>query len=251
MLTLYFSGTGNSQYIARRFSELMQSECHSIEENLDFESLISNESTIAVCYPIYGSCVPEIMRDFIKLRKSCFTGKKLIIFCTQLLFSGDGARVFTELLTDINTNIIYAEHFNMPNNISNLFIFPMASQKKIKKYIKKADYKLEIICRNIRSGIIKKRGFSVFSKYLGLIAQRFYFRKFETKAKKDVRINNDCNLCSRCTSICPTDNLELISNRIIQKEKCTLCYRCVNICPQKAITVFLHAKVIKQYKGIT
>lgn len=51
-------------------------------------------------------------------------GKKIIIFCTQLLFSGDGARVFTDLLKSISYTVIYAKHFNMPNNICNFFLAP-------------------------------------------------------------------------------------------------------------------------------
>ncbi len=62
MLTLYFSGTGNTKYIAEKFAENMQADCHSIEEEIDFASLISAADTIAICYPIYGSCVPEIKR---------------------------------------------------------------------------------------------------------------------------------------------------------------------------------------------
>ena len=32
MLTLYFSGTGNTRYIAKNFSKLMECQHHSIEE---------------------------------------------------------------------------------------------------------------------------------------------------------------------------------------------------------------------------
>ena len=59
MVAIYFSGTGNSEYISRRFSDLMGAECHSIEEDVDFERLLSGAETLAVCYPIYGSLVPR------------------------------------------------------------------------------------------------------------------------------------------------------------------------------------------------
>ena len=81
---------------------------------------------------------------------------------------------------------------------------------------------------------------------MGLFSQRLYFQSLEKRAKKDVRIDADCIRCQKCVRICPTKNLELIDNSIIQKGNCTLCYRCVNECPQKAITVFSHSKVKKQ-----
>jgi hypothetical protein len=65
MLMLYFSGTGNSKYIADTFSRHMDAKCHSIEEQLDYGQLLVSEETIAFCYPIFGSRVPRIMREFV------------------------------------------------------------------------------------------------------------------------------------------------------------------------------------------
>ena len=251
MLTLYFSGTGNTKFIAEHFSQTLAAECHSIEEEIDFSEKIAAAETIAVCYPIYGSCVPRIMRDFAEENRSAFDGKNLIILSSQLMFSGDGARVFTELLEGISFNILYAEHFNMPNNICNLFLLPIASPEKIERYVKKAKQRLARSCQNIQNGTVKKRGFNPVSKYLGLLTQRFYFPDLEKKAENDVRITADCVACGKCVKICPMNNLERIEDKIEQNGNCTLCYRCVNACPQKAITVLLHAEVKKQYPGLT
>ena len=49
MVMFYFSGTGNSKYVAELFSDKMGALCHSIEENVDFESLIESNETIAFC----------------------------------------------------------------------------------------------------------------------------------------------------------------------------------------------------------
>lgn len=248
MITLYFSGTGNTRYIAKEFSKKMQCKAYSIEEQEDFERLIKEHEIIAFSYPIYGSCVPIVMRDFVKKHKEDLNNKKLIILSTQASFSGDGARVFTNLLRKINYKVVYAEHFNMPNNICNSSLFKFPDPKKINKLIKESEEKLEKTCENIKAGIVKKRGFNIFSRGTGLFSQRLYFQLLEKRAKKDVRIDADCIRCQKCVRICPTKNLELIDNSIIQKGNCTLCYRCVNECPQKAITVFSHSKVKKQYR---
>ena len=55
MVIVYFSGTGNSKYIAEKFADRMQIEAHSIEETIDFGNVFNKVDTIAVCYPIYGS----------------------------------------------------------------------------------------------------------------------------------------------------------------------------------------------------
>jgi hypothetical protein len=169
MLMLYFSGTGNSKYIAETFSRYMDAKCHSIEEQLDYDQLLASEETIAFCYPIFGSRVPRIMREFVVQHIESLKNKKLIIFCTQMMFSGDGARVFTNMFPRGDIEVIYAEHFFMPNNVNNLFFLPLASKERIAKQIKAADRKMQIVCQNITAGIVKKRGFNIISRGLGLL----------------------------------------------------------------------------------
>ena len=248
MLTLYFSGTGNTRYIATQFAKKMHHEAYSIEEDLDFVSLITRHETIAFCYPIYTSDVPYIMKRFVNTHRHLLQNKNLILLSTQLLFSGDGARVFTDLLKDITYSVIYAEHFNMPNNICNLWVFPLAKEKKMNRYLHHAQSKLNRVCTHIKQGIVKRRGFNPVSRWLGWFTQRSYFPKIEAKAMKDVRIDTDCNLCGTCTRVCPMNNLTIENNQVTQQGICTLCYRCVNLCPQKAITVLIHSKVKRQYR---
>lgn len=249
MLMLYFSGTGNSEYIARRFSSLMHADCHSIEENADFNSLLAGTDTVAVCYPVYGSLVPRIMREFVSDHRAGFKNKQLIIFCTQMMFSGDGARAFARLLPGCDSRVIYAEHFCMPNNICNFFLFPIREGERIRKK-KSADRKIKSVCHNIRHGIRKKRGWNPFSTILGK-TQNLFFPKIEEKARGSFHAGKSCTQCGLCVKCCPMHNLEIRSGRVIQKNNCTLCYRCVNLCPQKAATVCLSAKPRRQYKGIT
>lgn len=250
MLMLYFSGTGNSKYIANLFSEKTGAKCHSIEAKIDFEREIIEHDTIAFCYPIYGSYVPRIMREFVYKYVEKLKNKKLIIFCTQLVFSGDGARAFTDLLPDGYGEVIYAEHFNMPNNICNIKIFPIKNGKKIKKHIKTAEKKMNKVCKNIEAGKIKKRGFNKFSNILGK-TQSELWPEIEEKNKSSVEIDEECIKCNLCVKICPMKNLISSNKGILQNDNCILCYRCVNACPKKAITVLIHKKPKKQYKGIS
>lgn len=248
MIMLYFSGTGNSEYIARRFSERMGVHCHSIEEDMDFAKLLADEDTVAVCYPIYGSCAPRIMRDFVERHRAILSEKKLIILCTQMMFSGDGARAFARLLPGCDDHVVYAEHFNMPNNISNFWLFPIREGERRRKQ-RAADRKIERVCRDIQSGIINLRGWSDFSALLGKM-QNTHWLDVEEKQKSSFLANSDCNRCGLCVRRCPVQNLVLTETGVSQKNNCILCYRCVNLCPKQAATVLLHKKPKRQYKGI-
>jgi len=248
MVVFYFSATGNSKYVAELFCESMNADCHSIEEEADFDQLITQNDTVGFCYPIYGSRVPRLMRDFVITHTQLLENKKLIIFCTQMFFSGDGARVLTDLFPRDYVNVIYAEHFLMPNNVCNLFITPLAGKKLTQWYLAGVQKKNRKVCDGISNGVIRKRGFNPVSRALGLI-QGTFLPGIEQRALSKVWINNDCNKCGSCVSICPMDNFKLISDTIETQNNCMMCYRCINRCPQKAITVFLRGKVKKQYAG--
>ena len=246
MLTLYFSGTGNSKYIAELFSQQMDAPCHSVEEDLDFAQLIHAEETIAFCYPVYMSRVPRILREFLDLHMASLKGKKVIIFCTQLLLSGDGARAFAALFPPGHIHVIYAEHFFMPNNVSNVFILPMTSHMGIQTCIARSQRKMQSVCRNIRAGTVKKRGFNMGSQALGLI-QGVFLSAVEKRANNSVKITDDCTNCGICVTVCPMDNLVSENGQITHAHNCTMCYRCINQCPPKAITIAWHGNVKAQY----
>ena len=259
MLTLYFSATGNTKFIAELFSRQMEAICLSIEDEEDFSSHIKASNSIAFCYPIYGSRVPRIMREFVIKYMADLTGKKLIIFVTQVLFSGDGARVFTDMFWEGTVEVIYAEHFRMPNNICNLPLIGVAGPRKIKKYEQRAEAKMSRVIRDIKKGIIKKRGFSRFSEWLGKIQGIFWqgdsknsdsIRGMEQKSLSNVKIHGHCKVCNLCVIICPMKNLKYNGGKIEQQGNCTVCYRCVNRCPKQAITVLFHFRPKKQYRRL-
>jgi len=107
---------------------------------------------------------------------------------------------------------------------------------------------MNVTCNNIKNGKLMKRGFSPISRVLGLI-QGAFFPAIEKRAATKVWIDNDCNKCLLCVSICPMHNFEQTNNEIKAKGNCIMCYRCINRCPQKAISVFLHGKVKQQYSA--
>ncbi|HAX72183.1 MAG TPA: hypothetical protein DCY20_01525 [Firmicutes bacterium] len=62
MLMLYFSGTGNSKWLATRFSEKVPGHCVSIQEDVANKIANWGADPIGFCYPIYGGYAPHLMR---------------------------------------------------------------------------------------------------------------------------------------------------------------------------------------------
>ena len=261
MLTLYFSGTGNTKYAAESFSRKMGAKCLSIEDDADFSTEIKTNDVVAFCYPIYCSRVPRIMRAFVHEHMADVIGKRVVILATQQKFSGDGARVFTDLFDEGAIEVIYAEHFNLQQNMGNIPVWSALfrpGERTNRRYIKRTDAKMNIVCNNIKSGIVKLRGFSKSSVILGYIQGKPWQAdtnevapaRLEKKLMEGLRIHEDCSVCGLCVGICPMNNLELRDGKILHLNNCTLCYRCVNRCPQNAVTVFIHRRPIWQYCGM-
>lgn len=249
MLTLYFSGTGNSAYVARLFAAEMGGACHSVEDRADFSALLSAADSVAFVYPVYASRVPRILREFVEARRAELHGKGLVILCTQMGFSGDGARCFTDMLDRKSFRVLYAEHINMPNNINNFRVFPRTGDRRSARLISAARRRVGRICQNIRAGKVKKRGFNAFSRLLGLMQGAFAL-KIERLAADSVQIGGECTGCSLCVRRCPMRNLSLENGKAAAHGNCTECYRCINLCPEKAIRIYFQKKVQWQYRGV-
>jgi flavodoxin len=121
----YFSGTGNTSFVATMLCEQIRKtddcDLYAIEKHLeDANCLIDRYDLIGLGYPIYGSSLPTIVFQFIEAlsihQKLAFT------FCAQLLFSGDGAAYGGRKLEKKGFVVKWQEHFNMPNNITDLRI---------------------------------------------------------------------------------------------------------------------------------
>lgn len=248
MVIFYFSGTGNSKYIAELFALKMGAEAYSIEEAVDFSQIIGCHERIAFCYPIYGSCVPRLMRVFVDDYQELLQSHKLLVFCTQLLFSGDGARKLFEGYSKCQNQVIYAEHFSMPNNLCNAGIFKVRNGEATHKYMIRARTKVMRIKKDLEAGIHKKRGYHWISQVLGL-SQSAFWPGIEERMKGSASCDKDCTQCGICVSLCPVGNLTLTMDGIVQSNRCMFCYRCVNACPNRAITVLIKKKPKVQYRG--
>ncbi len=243
IVTLYFSGTGNSEYIAKKFAQQIHSTCISIEEDYDFLSLLQQANIICLVYPIHHSLPPIILKEFIQQFYNQFKNKKIISLCTQQCFSGDGAMSIQRYLPPCT--MLATQHFNMPNNIGSLPLWSNLTRKNPDQCIPTNNHKIIQLIKNIRQNKVSLHGSSVFARLLGKTQN--HFEKRAHLYRKDIRINSDCILCNQCIIQCPTKTLFNKNDTIQNTGKCTFCHRCVNICPKKAITVSVHRKANYQY----
>lgn len=255
----YFSGTGNTWWCAQEMQKQF-TKAHvdciivSIEQIIPerVKSLSLASDIIGIGYPVYGSDLPQPMKNFIDhtLPDNPEGKTRFFTFCTQLIFSGDGAHVYREELQKKQWNINWSVHLHMPSNIC-VTAMPLPytnDPKKISKRLVKTEKKIGKFTQAISTGRSYQQGNSKASKRLGLL-QRSPYRRYFPRLRNDVTIDYDaCIGCNLCIRICPSGNLFADGVRIGTRGTCMLCVRCYNFCPTQAIIYM--GKKHKKKRGI-
>lgn len=262
LAAFYFSGTGNTLFIAGKLCEALSSkysyEIFDIADaytNLDCAAKLRQKAAeadvIMLAFPIYGSSPPIPMRAFVHGLNKLLCDKKVILAETQYFFSGDGAASIGRTVRQYGGIVIGAEHFNMPNNLSDCKVFGIKNDEAIKKTVAKATKKLDDFAATLLSGKATKKGFSLFPHAIGYFCQRRFWRKEEAKKRTKLKVDySRCTGCGLCAQKCPVCNMGIKNGKAIALNKCVLCYRCVNLCPNKAISIIGTEPPKTQYKGI-
>ena len=234
-MILYFTGTGNSRYVARKIAEKINDEVVSINQLIKQESkdeLIStNKPFIFVC-PTYAWRLPKVVTEFI--RKTKFSGNNKVYFI--MTCGEDTAKAINyiqKLCDDKGWELKGMAEIKMPENY--IALFPVPDKETAKQIIEEADKLIYKIASDIRNennfNIVAPSGLNGTIKS-GITNIAFY--KFIVHAK-GFYSTNQCIGCGKCVNLCPLNNISLKNEKPTWKNKCTHCMACISGCPTKAI----------------
>ena len=224
-MIFYFSGTGNSRWIAEKVAEKINDKVYDIS-NMDEIPEISNEKQIGLVFPIYAWGVPEPMNLFAKRLKK--TKAFTFAICTCGANAGNALKKLSKIY-HINSsysiimpsNYIVGEDIEEKSVILNKLDNAKKEIDKISKEIlkKKKVYNVEEgKFPTMKSNIINK-GFNNFAR----TTKPFYVDK------------EKCISCGLCAKMCPAYTITLVNGNPVWGEKCYQCLKCINYCPKEAI----------------
>jgi ferredoxin len=241
----YFTGTGNSLYIARKFGEkLDNSKVISISKIIKQNNIEVNEVIGIVC-PIYMHNIPLIVIDFIKKIKQAN-----YFF---IIFAGGGElggciKATKKLCDSQQIELSSVFSIKMPGNYTPYGYTPEDQQQE---YFNNANNRIEEIAKLIisREKYMEKSSTSFIRTYIhpGLLYKLGY--KYINFMAKSYIVDENCNGCTICQKVCPVDNIKIVDEKPIWNSHCQQCYACLQWCPQEAIQYDKKTVGIKRYQN--
>ena len=250
-MILYFSGTGNSLFIARSLAQMLgDSLCHINNTPAD----LTQEKVVGLVYPVYTYDAPAVVKTF---ADTLVLNKDAYVFVIATCGSTPGNAILSvkQRMEKNGASVAYSRIVSMPdcsapamNNNPNdqlkkLEAVP-ALLKQIAEDIHARKHDLQHAKCTAMGTIMNTRAMQP----IGIAAVRQY-------------VNEDkCVGCGICTKVCPQENIVLAcrdaSNASLASnasataqigDRCTQCLACVHFCPQQAMEI-RHKTIPKEWQ---
>jgi len=233
MKIFYFSGTGNSFYVAKMLANhFLNNSVESIAEYRKEPELVVNDEEIVITSPIYFYEIPHIVKDFLEHLK--LTNVKYLSFIFTAEFpNGIAVNTIKEICRRKNLTINSCFYLKMPTNY--VIKSKMMESDAIETVLNKANKKLNRIIDMIET---KKNYIEKDSKIYSILvsAEKEYSEWEKAFPEFDSRFiaSGNCNRCKLCEKHCPVGNI-VVQEKPIWNGGCEACLKCINICPRQAI----------------
>jgi len=232
-MILYFTGTGNSRYVAERISRRLEDDCEDLFERLrdrNYEEIASDRPFVIVC-PTHGWQIPHILRDWLK--KAKLSGNRNLYFvmdCGSEI--GNAEKYLRVLCREIGMEFRGVAEVVMPENYIAMFDAPEKTEAL--EIVEAADPVIDAAAGRIAKGLdlLPEHVGAVDRLKSGIVNTAFY--KLFVRSDK-FTAGDTCTRCGKCVRSCVTRNITLGTDGPVWGGNCTHCMACICGCPEGAI----------------
>lgn len=233
-MVFYFTGTGNSLYVAKQ----LDAEKISIPQVIHNSNLVFESPSLGVVCPIYGHEMPKMVKDFLK--KATFRTEYFYLILTYGNIHGGAAELAEQALAVCGKRADYINTIKMVDNFLPAFDMKeqvaTISEKKVEEHL--VAIKADIEKRKCWKEPVTQEDRDWHEKFLerqsntsAVFGQSFY------------KVTEDCIGCGICNKVCPSGCIRLEKQRAVYDEgDCQMCMACVHHCPQNAIRLTVPEK---------
>ncbi len=237
-MIFYFSGTGNSLYIAKSIAMQNNENLISIaatmkKDNESYEYTLKDNELIGFVYPVYAWGPPKQVLEFInKFKFMNYNNNYIFTVATCGANIGNTVQVLDKALKKKSLHLNSGFSVVMPNNY---IIFGDVDTKEVenKKLLESKQVVASI------NNTLKNRLNNVYHLEKGLIPRAMtyianpLFNKHALNTK-NFHVNEKCNGCGLCEKVCNSGTIK-VQEKPIWGKNCTQCLSCIHLCPTNAI----------------
>ena len=246
-MIFYFSGTGNSLYVAEKLQEAENGELINIIDALNekqFKYNVADGEKVGIIFPVYFWGLPTIVSEFIS-HLTIETPEKPFIYpvitCGSAI--GNAGKMLSDLLKGRSLHLNSTFSVKMPDNY--VMMFTLADEKKQSLKLQSAEKEIREIFEHLKTN--EKGDFSSQGHFAPLTPLAYKLYGVYRKTKK-FYATDKCTNCGLCEKICPSKAIKITSKKPEWiKEKCSHCTACINRCPTQAIQYGNSTKKRKRY----
>lgn len=231
-MVFYFTGTGNSLYVAKHFEK----ERISIPQAMRRKDQVYSADRIGIVAPVYGHEMPPMVKTF--LQEATFNTDYFYIVLTYGNRHGGAAELAKRFCDSHGIPVNYINVLLMADNW--LPGFDMNEQKSIDKQVEKhiAGIRADIDARKNMIAKVTDADRAAHQQFLNNMKQMP-----EDIWQHLFRVTDDCTGCGICEKVCPSASIRMINGRAEHiAGNCQACLACAHACPKKAVQLVVPEK---------
>jgi ferredoxin len=233
----YFSGTGNSYYVAKSIAQRIDGKLYPITTLKEGDNIEAN--ILCFVFPVYDFKPPKIVSKIIENTAS-IRASKVVAIATYGVALSKTLMHFQGSLQKNGTLLTHGYGVKAPHNAMGSSQF---TKEEINMRLELAEERIIKISERIAilsSDTIQKT--SLFEDYtliknISTLVKLLSILIFKGASSLSFKVTDSCVKCHLCEKICPVDNVKWDVERDspIFESRCTSCFACVQWCPKMAI----------------
>ena len=245
----YFSGTGNSLFVARELQKRLEdTEIEPIVRFIDQPKVQVSGSVIGIVFPVHALTIPVVVKRFIM--KTDF-GSANYIFAVATRYGSvfRGFEKISKLLRKKRKSLDSRLVLNMGHNEGRHKGYIAPSKEDIEIMEKDALQKLDAFAKIVRenktslpadTGVTLPTGKNRLTSFL---IEKTVLWGMDLSAHiggvQYFYADENCNGCGTCAKVCLSGKIAMQNNRPVWQKNvlCTMCFACLNYCPKRAVQI--------------
>lgn len=233
-MIIYFSGTGNSEAVAKYLSASLSEDVTVIRPGASFRPETAGSRIIWI-FPVYGWDMPPVVSEFITgtILPDNNLPHYMVAVCGDDI--GLTALNWKKLINSKGWTPKAMFSVQMPNNYVCLPGFDVDPEPLEHKKLGAMPMHVESIASMILAGNTGEH--TVRGKFAWVKSRVIspVFRKFLMKPS-GFNVNEEkCIGCGKCAGCCPCGNISMKKDKPVWSDNCAFCLRCYHVCPVNAI----------------